>query len=160
VKSHPGFEKHQGNSISRMLAASAIIAVATSVWGCSPRIDSSCVESFDDWDSSRYAPFRYSAGNISNASASVAYLYLGDDSAVARSGYTDPRWERAELRSERAGDALFPDTPATNDRVLEIPPILNGDNDNTAAAISSREMATNSSARGSLKRMVLGASGD
>jgi hypothetical protein len=133
VKIHPGFERHRGKSISRMLAASAMIAVATSVWGCSSR-----VESFDDWDSSRHASFRYSPGNISNASASAAYVYLEDDSGVARSGYTDPRWERAEFRSERAADALFLDTPATNDRVLEIPPMLNGDNDNTAAAIWNR----------------------
>ena len=104
MKNHPSFERHrEAKSISRMLVASAMIAVATSAWGCSSR-----VESFDDWlDSSPYASFRYSPGNISDTSASVAYDYLGDDPAVVRSGYTDPGWERAELRWERAGEAFF-----------------------------------------------------
>lgn len=129
VKSHPGFERHrEAKSISRMLVASVVIAVATSAWGCSSR-----VESFDDRDSSLYAPFRYLPGNISDTLASVAYVDMGDDSAVARSGYTDPRWEPAELRSEGAGEAFF---PATNNRVLEIPQALNWDN--TAAAIPIR----------------------
>jgi len=84
VKSHPSFERHrEAKSISRMLAASAMIAVATSAWGCSSRVDS--FDSFDDWDSSPYASFRYSPGNISDTSASVAYVDFGDDSAVARS---------------------------------------------------------------------------
>jgi hypothetical protein len=127
VKSHPSFERHrEAKFISRMLVASAMIAVATSAWGCSSR-----VESFDDWvDSSPYASFRYSRGNISDTSASVTHVDLGDDPEVVRSGYTDPGWERAELRSERAGEAFF---PATNNRVLEIPQTL--DWDNTAAAI-------------------------
>ena len=131
MKSHPSFESHRdAKSISRMLVASAMIAVATSAWGCSSRVDSSRVESFDDWDSSLYASFRYLPGNISDTSAPIAYVDLGDDSAVARSGYTDPRWERAELRSEGAGEAF---SPATNNRVLEIPQALNWVN--TAAAI-------------------------
>jgi len=111
-----------------MLVLSAVIAVATSAWGCSSRVES--FDDFDHWDSSPYASFRYSPGNISDTSASVAYVYLGDDSAVARSGYTDPRWESAELRSERAREAL---SPATSNRVLEIPQALNWEN--TAAAI-------------------------
>jgi hypothetical protein len=127
VKSHPGFErKRAAKSILRMWMASAIIAVATSAWGCSSR-----AESCDDWlDSSPYALSRYSPANISVTSASVAYVYLGDDPAVVRSGYTDPGWERADLRWERAGEASF---PAANNRVLEIPPML--DWNNTAAAI-------------------------
>jgi hypothetical protein len=109
-----------------MLIASAMVAVATSAWGCSSR-----VESFDDWlDSSPYASFRYSPTNISETSASVAYVYFGDDPAVVRSGDRDPGWEPAELRWERAGEAFF---PAINNRVLEIPQML--DWDNTAAAI-------------------------
>jgi hypothetical protein len=127
VKSHPGFEgSREAKSILRMCVASAIIAVATSAWGCSSR-----AESLDDWlDSSPYALSRYSSANISVTSASVAYVYLGDDPAIVRSGYTDPGWERAHLRWERAGEASF---PATNNRVLEIPARL--DWDNTAAAI-------------------------
>jgi hypothetical protein len=127
VKSHPGFErKREAKSILRMWVASAIIAVATSAWGCSSR-----AESCDDWlDSSPYALSRYSPANISVTSASVAYVYLGDDPAVVRSGYTDPGWERADLRWERAGEASF---PAANNRVFEIPPML--DWNNTAAAI-------------------------
>ena len=50
MKIHPSFEKHrEAKSISRMLVASAMIAVATSAWGCSSRVDTSRVESFDDW---------------------------------------------------------------------------------------------------------------
>lgn len=126
VKSHPGFARNrEAKPISRIWVASAIIAVATSAWGCSSR-----VESFDDWlDSSPYALFRYSPADISVTPASVAYVYLGNDSAVARSGYTDPAWERADLHWERAGESFA----ATNNRVLEIPPML--DWDNTAAAI-------------------------
>jgi hypothetical protein len=87
VKSHPNFERHrEAKSISRMLVASAMIAVATSAWGCSSRVDSARGESFDHWDFSPYASFRYSPGNISDTSASVAYVYLEDDSAGARSG--------------------------------------------------------------------------
>jgi len=127
VKSHPSFERHrEAKSISRMLVASALIAVATSAWGCSSRVDSSRVESSDDWDSSPYASFRYSPGYFSDPSASV---HLGDDPVVARSGYTDPRWERAELRWGRDGETFF---PASDNRVLEIPQML--DWDNTAAA--------------------------
>lgn len=81
-------------------------------------------------DSSLYASFRYLPGNISDSSGPIAYVDLGDDSAVARPGYTDPRWERAELRSDGAGEAF---SPATNNRVLEIPQALNWVN--TAAAI-------------------------
>jgi hypothetical protein len=127
VKSYPGFVgNREAKSILRMWVASAVIAVATSAWGCSSR-----VESFDEWlDSSPYALSRYSPANISVTSASVAYVYLGDDAAIVRSGYTDPGWERAHLRWERAGEASF---PATNNRVLEIPARL--DWDNTAAAI-------------------------
>lgn len=129
VKSHPGFARNrEAKPISRIWVASAIIAVATSAWGCSSRVGS-----FDDWpvaDSSPYALFRYSPANISVTSASVAYVYLGKDPAVVRSGYTDPGWEPAELRWERAGEAF---SPATDNRVLEIPPML--DWDNTAAAI-------------------------
>ena len=126
VKSHTSFARNrQAKPVSRMWVATAIIAVATSAWGCSSR-----VESFDDWlDSSPYALFRYSPANIPVTSASVAYVYLGNDPAVARSGYTDPAWERAGLQWERAGEIF----PATNNRVLEIPPML--DWDNTAAAI-------------------------
>src|SRR5208337_3432994 len=129
VKSHPSFERHrEANSISGTLVLSAVIAVATSAWGCSSRVES--FDDFDHWDSSPYASFRYSPGNISDTSAPIAYVDLGDDSAVARSGYTDPRWERAELRSEGAGEAF---SSATNNRVLEIPQALNWVN--TAAAI-------------------------
>ena len=126
MKSHPAFERYlEAKSISRMLLASALIAIATSAWGCSYRVDVP-----DDWDSSPYASFRYSPGNISDPSALVAYVDLGDDSAVARSGYTDPSWERVEPHSQDAGEAFF---PATNNRVLEIPKALIWDN--TAAAI-------------------------
>ena len=126
VKSHTSFARNsEAKPVSRMWVVSAIIAVATSAWGCSSRLGS-----FDGWlDSSPYALFRYSPANISVTPASVAYVYLGNDSAVARSGYTDPGWERADLRWERAGEVF----PATNNRVLEIPPML--DWDNTAAAI-------------------------
>ena len=121
MKSHPGFERQrEANSISGMLLASVMIAVATSAWGCSSRVDP-----YDDWDSTPYASFRYLPGNISDTSPS---FYLSDP-AVARSGYTDPSWERAELLPERSGEPLV---PATNDRVLEIPQMLVGDN--TAAA--------------------------
>jgi hypothetical protein len=106
VKSHPSFERHrEAESISRMLVASAI-AVATSAWGCSSRVQSR-VEPFDNWDSSPYLSFRYLPGNISDTSASVAYVYFGDDSAVVRSGYTDPRWERAEPGEEPAREKFF-----------------------------------------------------
>ncbi|MFZ2061932.1 MAG: hypothetical protein WAU82_13030 [Candidatus Binatus sp.] len=130
MKSYPGFERHrEAKSISRMLVASVVIAVATSAWGCSSRVDSSRVETFDDWDSSLYASFRYLYGNISDTSASVSYVDLADDSAVARSGYTDPSWEPAGPRSE-GGEVSF---PATNNRVLELPQALSWAN--TAAAI-------------------------
>lgn len=127
VKSRPGSERNrEAKSISRMWVASAIIAVATSAWGCSSR-----VESFDDWlDSSPYALFRYSPANISVTSASVTNVSLKDDPAVVRSGYTDPGWDRVQLLGERTGEAFF---PATNNQVLEIPRML--DWDNTAAAI-------------------------
>ena len=131
VKSHTSFARNrEAKPVSRMWVASAIIAVATSASGCSSRAGS-----FDGWlDSSPYALFRYSPADISITPASVAYVYLGNDSAVARSGYTDPAWERADLHWERAGweraGEIF---PATNNRVLEIPPML--DWDNTAAAI-------------------------
>src|SRR5271167_21639 len=108
VKSHPSFERHrEAKSISGMLLASAMIVVATSAWGCSFCVASSRVESFDDWDSNPYASFRYSPGNISDTSASVAYVYLGDDSAVARSGYTDPRWGPAEPGWGRTSEPFF-----------------------------------------------------
>ncbi|MGA7872114.1 MAG: hypothetical protein WCA22_14605 [Candidatus Binatus sp.] len=131
MKIHSRFEKcSEAKSVSRMLVASVMIAVATSAWGCSSRVESR-VESSDDWDSSSYASFPYSPGNISDASASVAHVHLGDDSAAgARSGYTDPRWERAETNWERGGEVL---SPATNNRVLEVPQMLDGDN--TAATI-------------------------
>jgi hypothetical protein len=123
VKSHPGFERNREvKSISRIWVASAIIAVATSAWGCSSRI-----ESVDDWlvaDSSPRALFLYSPANNSDTSASVAYVSLKDDPAVVRSGYTDPAWELA-------GEAFF---PATDNRVLEIPQVL--DRDNTAATFT------------------------
>ncbi len=45
VKSHTSFARNrQAKPVSRMWVATAIIAVATSAWGCSSR-----VESFDDW---------------------------------------------------------------------------------------------------------------
>lgn len=144
MKSHPGFERHrEAKSISGMLVASVMIAVATFAWGCSSRVESHA-QSFDDWDYSSYASFRYSPGNIPDTSASVAYVDFGDDPAVARSGYTDPRWEHAEPGWERAGEEFF---PSTNNRVLEIPQALIG-------TIPSRlnrsgEMAINTSARGS-----------
>jgi hypothetical protein len=131
VNSHPGFERHrEAKSISRMLVASAMIAVATSAWGCSSLVDSSRAESVDDWNPNPYALYRYSPANISDTSDSVAYGDLEDDSAVARSGYTDPSWERAETRSEDGGEAFF---PASNNRVLELPQALSWAN--TAAAI-------------------------
>jgi|SRR5208282_2469299 len=112
-------------AISRMLVTSVMIALATSAWGCSSGVDPS-----DDWNPNPYALFRYSPANISETSDSVVYGDLEDDSAVARTGYTDPNWERAETRSESAGEAFF---PATNNRVLEIPQALSWVN--TAAAI-------------------------
>ena len=126
VKSHTSFARNrEAKPVSRMWVASAIIAVVTSAWGCSSRAGS-----LDGWlDSSPYALFRYSRADISVTPASVAYVYLGNDSAVTRSGYTDPSWARADLHWERGG-AIF---PATDNRVLEIPPML--DWDNTAAAI-------------------------
>ena len=57
--------------------------------------------------------FQYSPADISVTPASVAYVYLGNDSAIARSGYTYPAWERA-------GEAF---SPVTDNRVLEIPPM-------------------------------------
>jgi hypothetical protein len=135
-----GSKNREAKSISRMLVASAMIAVATSAWGCSSR-----VEPFDVWDSSPYPSFTYSPGNAFETSAAVAYVDSGDDPGLARSGYTDPCWERAELgsertaedppwegaerSSERTGDVSF---PVNNDRVLEIPQML--DRDDTAAA--------------------------
>jgi hypothetical protein len=120
VKNHPGFGRNREvNSISCIWVASAIIAAAISGVGCS-----SGVESVGDWraaNSSPYALFQYSPANISDTSASLAYGSLEDDPSVVRSGYTDPRWERA--------DEAF--SPATNNRVLEIPRVL--DRQNTAA---------------------------
>ena len=131
MKSHPVFERYrEAKFISRMLVASVMIAVATSAWGCSSVVDSSRAESVDDWNPNPYALFRYSPGNISDTSDSVTYGDLEDDSAVARSGYTDPDWERAETRSEGAGEAS---SPATDNRVLEIPQALSWVD--TAAAI-------------------------
>ena len=125
VKSHPDFERQrEAKSISRMFVAIVMIAVATSAWGCSSRVDPS-----GDWDSSTYASFRYLPGNISDTSPP---FYLSDP-AVARSGYTDPSWERAELLPQRSGEPLV---PATNDRVLEIPQMLVRDSTAAATPIS------------------------
>ncbi len=131
MKSHSVFERYrEAKFISRMLVASAVIAVATSVWGCSSLVDSSRAESVDDWNPDPYALFRYSAANISDISDSVVYGDLEDDSAVARSGYTDPNWDRAETRWEGAGEVF---SPATDNRVLEVPQALSWEN--TAAAM-------------------------
>jgi len=111
-------------AISRMLVTSVMIALATSAWGCSSGVDPS-----DDWNPNPYALFRYSPANISETSDSVVYGDLEDNSAVARSGYTDPDWERAEILPERSGE---PSVPAATDRVLEIPQALSWVN--TAAA--------------------------
>ncbi len=114
MKSHPAFERYcEAKSISRMLLASALIAVATSAWGCSYRVDTP-----DDWDSSPYASLRFPTGDFSDPSISIAYADLRDDSAVSRSGYTDPGWERVGRGSQDAGEAF---SPANNNRVLEIP---------------------------------------
>ena len=116
-------------AISRMLVASVVIALATSAWACSSFVDSSSAESVDDWNPNPYALYRYSPANISDTSDSVVYGDLEDNSAVARSGYTDPDWERAEILPERSGE---PSVPAATDRVLEIPQALSWVN--TAAA--------------------------
>jgi hypothetical protein len=106
--------------------ASAVIAVATSAWGCSSR-----AESFDDWLDS--GPLRIVSILTRKYFSYISFGRLclfGGRSAVVRSGYTDLGWEHADLRWKRAGEASF---PPTNNRVLEIPPML--DWDNTAAAI-------------------------
>ena len=134
MKSHPGFERRrEAKSISHMLVASAMISVAISAWGCSSLADSSHGESVDDWNPNPYASFRYSLANISDTSDSVdsvAYGDLEDDSAGARSGYTDPSWEVSETRSESAVEAFL---PVTDNRVLEIPQALSWED--TAAAV-------------------------
>lgn len=125
MKSHPGFERqHEAKSIFRTFVAIVIIAVATSAWGCSSRVDPS-----GDWDPSTYASFRYLPGNISDTSPP---FYLSDP-AVARSGYTDPSWERTELLPQRSGEPLV---PRSNYRVLEIPQMLVRYNTAAATPIS------------------------
>lgn len=113
LKSHPGSGRNREvKPISRICLASAIIAAATSGWGCS-----SYVEPVNDsWpsDSSLYSLFLYAPANISSVSASVAHGSLEDGPAVVRSGYTDPRWVRV-------GEAYF---SASSNRVLIIPRVL------------------------------------
>ncbi len=76
MKSHPGFEIHrEAKSISRMLVASVMIAVATSAWGCSSVVDSSRAESVDDWNPNPYALFRYAPASISDTSDSVTAIW-------------------------------------------------------------------------------------
>ncbi len=113
LKSHPGSGRnHEVKSISRICLVSAIIAAATSGWGCSSYIE----PVNDSWpsESSPYSRFLYVPANISGASALVAHGSLEDAPAVVRSGYTDPRWERV-------GETYF---SASNNRVLIIPRVL------------------------------------
>jgi hypothetical protein len=111
-------------SISRIWVASVVIVAAASGWGCSYRAGSAD----DSWaaDSSSYALFISSPANISDTSPSVAYGSLEGDPAVVRSGYTDPRWGRAD-------EAVFSAVDNIDNRVLEIPRAL--DWHNTSAAM-------------------------
>ena len=95
----------------RVRVASAVIAAATSGWGCS-----SSVEPANDSGSSDarlYSLFQFAPANISDSSASAAQGSYADP-AIVRRGRTDPHWVWV-------GEACF---LSTRNQVLIIPRVL------------------------------------